>query len=234
MKQSLAILGLSIAAVSFAGQCKMPAYKADYTIHAYGFNVGDNWRTLTVEGSHYKLVVDAKSSLLFYKDEIIQTSLGLIGPKWLEPLHYTSYRMHKDQQSDIRFDWSSMKAYAMKNGDKRTVKIIPGTQDFTSGQLMARKLLVDGDKDINFHLVKSNKLQHYHFSIIGQPTIETKIGKLKTVQIRRLDGPRETDFWLAPKYHYALVRSQQKRDGSMQVQLFINSYKQLKGCVDKA
>lgn len=235
MKKSILGLGLLfIASLSAANTCELPSYQSDYQIRAYGFNVGDHTRTLTVDNGHYKLVVDAKSSLLFYKDEIIQTSLGKIGPKWLEPLHYTSYRQHKDQRSDIRFDWSKKIAYAMKNGNRKNVGIIPATQDFASGQLMARKMLIEGDKKIEFHLVKSNKLQLYKFTIVAHPLLNTNIGQLKTVEIQRIDGPRVTDFWLAPKLHYALVKSQQKRDGSLQVQLFIKSYKTLPGCVYKS
>lgn len=211
--------------------CPIPAYVAQYQIEAYGFNVGTNTRTLEKHGDKYKLTVDAKSSLLFYKDEIIQTSSGTVTPKWLVPVHYTSWRMHKDQRSDIKYDWAKSIAHAMKNGETKMVPIKPGTQDFTSGQLTVRKLLLDNTKPIEFDLVKSNKLQTYHFTVIGHPVIKTKIGIVKTIELERLDGPRVTHFWLAPEYGYLLVKSNQRRDGKMQAELFIKNYRPGKECV---
>lgn len=211
--------------------CQIPADTATYNVRAYGLTVAKSTRTLSIKKKQYNFDNQVKSDVIFYKDKMTYKSVGIFTKDMLMPTHYTYSRQRKKQKSDIQFDWKKLVAHAMKNGEKKDVKIVPGTQDFVSSQLLLRELLLAGKNDLSYKLVKSNKLQTYQFSIIAKPTIKTDLGKLKTVELERIDGPRVSHFWLDPSRGYLMVQSDQYRNGSRQALVQITSYKVGKGCL---
>lgn len=218
--------------VSTPAHCSIPAFVAHYKVRAYGMTVAKSTRQASIEKGKYHFESQIKSDIIFYKDKMAYNSFGVIKGDRIIPDHFTYSRQRKDQKSDIRFDWPKMIAHAMKNGDKKDVKIVPGTQDFVSSQLLLRELLEKGQrKDLNFKLVKSNKLQTYHFTVLGEPEIRSQLGSIKTIELQRIDGPRTSQFWLAPKYGYLLIQSIQEKNGSRQAKVYITDYKPEKACL---
>lgn len=214
--------------------CDIPAFVAHYNVRAYGMTVAKSTRELSISGDQYHFDTNIKSDVIFYSDKMAYDSLGTFDQGVLMPDHFTYRRDHKNQRSNIQFDWKAMIAQSMKNGEKATVKIVPGTQDFISSQLLLRELLLKHSKVLSYHLVKSNKLQTYHFTILGQKTIRTSLGKIPTVELERVDGSRVTDFWLDPSAGYLLIQSVQKKDGAKQARVYLTDYRLSKGCLYKA
>ena len=64
-------------------------------------------------------------------------------------------------------------------------------------------------KELNIHLTDGRRLTSYRYAIVGSETINTQIGDLATVHVKKVlegDDKRAFDVWLALDHSYVPVR----------------------------
>jgi len=63
----------------------------------------------------------------------------------------------------------------------------------------------------------AKKLKQYRFEVVGEETLDTPLGKVTTIKVRRKENnneEREIYAWFAKDFQYLLVRLQQEENGS--------------------
>ncbi len=72
--------------------------------------------------------------------------------------------------------------------------------------------IMQGKKNFDFILQNSDDTSHYFFKVIGEETLETNFGKLKTIRVDQIKkSDRQLSLWFAPSVDYQLVRATYKR-----------------------
>jgi hypothetical protein len=70
-------------------------------------------------------------------------------------------------------------------------------------QLAAKKI-----SSLHYPLITKGRQKIYHFEILGEEMLETLLGKITTLKVRKLhkNDKRETLLWFAPKWNFMLVQ----------------------------
>lgn len=141
------------------------------------------------------------------------------------PSHYAYERkgLGKNRRADVRFDWATGTAANIAKRKPWSLQVLPGTLDKLAVQIKlradVRQLIARGESGpLVYHIVENGRLKRFEFELSGQESIETPLGPLDTVKLRRVraaDSKRETVFWLAPAHDFLLVKMfQQERNGT--------------------
>jgi len=161
--------------------------------------VGQVTHTWTQDGRHYEAesVAEAVGLVsLFFSGRFVQRSIGQFGAQGLRPEQYTLERGRGAGAEVARFDWPERRlALAWKNASQ-IVELPAGAQDPLSSlhQLyFARPLPASA----SLAVATSRRLNRYVFTLVGEETLETPLGTLRTLQLRRRepDGTT-TQVWL--------------------------------------
>ncbi|MEJ2691700.1 MAG: DUF3108 domain-containing protein [Candidatus Thiodiazotropha sp.] len=154
---------------------------------------------------------------LFVGEEILEESQGRVTAEGLvsQSYRYTETGNEADNM-EVRFDWPAMKAHTSSGGVTWTQEIQPGTQDRLSQQLMVRLQLAKGIKELTYQVADGGKLKRYHFQVVGEEAVETPLGNLHSLKVRRSKESRPPDYtiWFAPELDYLPVRIERRRGGS--------------------
>lgn len=187
----------------------------EYKAKLYGFNVTVTNRLTKTE--------DGKYNLLFKADSMIGTITEQSHMQWnpkqqtISPLKYTYARrsLGKDRNAELTFDWPNK---TVTNNVQKTsweMDIAQKVQDKLSYQLQMQQDLLNGHKDFEYQIADGGRLKKYMFTTVGEELLETPLGKVNTVKIKRSreDNDRVTYAWLAKDWNYLLVRLQQEEKG---------------------
>lgn len=81
-------------------------------------------------------------------------------------------------------------------------------------QLQMSRDLAKTQNKYCYQVLMRGKVKDYCFVPTGAQVLDTALGKINTVQMRRIreDQERETVFWLAPQWDYLLVKLWQKEE----------------------
>lgn len=81
-------------------------------------------------------------------------------------------------------------------------------------QLQMSRDLAAAHSKYCYQVLMRGKVKDYCFEPTGEQVLDTALGKINTVQMRRVreDQERETVFWLAPQWDYLLVKLWQKEE----------------------
>ena len=93
------------------------------------------------------------------------------------------------------------------------------TFDRMSQQEQVRLQLLQDDtpkESMKVTVADGKRVKDYQFDYIGEETLETPMGRVKTLHFRRLhdDPDRTSDTWLAPDWDYIMVKTVHVEDGS--------------------
>jgi len=122
----------------------------------------------------------------------------------------------KDRNEQLEFDWDEKLVHHKTDKAPGNFPIPEDTYDKLTYQLKIRQALQAGDGLSVYSVADKRKLKQYGFNIIGSVELDTPMGKLDTLQIKRdrgADSKRETTFWLAKDWDYLLVKIHQKEKG---------------------
>ena len=84
--------------------------------------------------------------------------------------------------------------------------------DKLSYQLQLRKDLINKQTLEAYQIADGGHLKTYTFEVIGDEVIETPLGKMDTIHIKRIrEGKKRfTHIWLAKKWDYLIVKLEHK------------------------
>ena len=129
---------------------------------------------------------------------------------------YLQSSIAKKKRIDMAFDWAQNQATNSAYDPARTFAIEPGTQDKLSYQVWMRQHLLEGQQPQSYVIADKKRLKTYNFEVLGEEILETKLGKVNTLKLKRDRGPdaeRQTIFWLVPEWDYLLAQIEQTERG---------------------
>jgi hypothetical protein len=161
-----------------------------------------NWSN---DGASYRISVEAGISVIVTRvNLLVLTSEGAIGEDGIAPLLSTEKRRGRSQTAT---HFNQQEGRISFSASDRHYPLTPGAQDKASlplqlagiGRADPRQL--SGDIDIMVGEDRDANL--FHFIVLGQEEIETKLGKLSTWHLSRPPRPgsynSRLEIWLAPE-----------------------------------
>jgi hypothetical protein len=218
---SLVMINLYLAVAHGAAKSPLPMFTADYNLKRNGITLGTSTRSLTAgkDGVYVYASTTKATGIIawFVRDHIDEYSRWTFDGTRIRPLEYV-YNRHggsKTRNVNLKFDWQKHMVVNTIDGDPWRMDIPPGAQDKLVYQLSIMYDLSIGKKNLEYKIADGGKLKDYAFEIEGVETLNTALGKVKTVRIQRIGDRRDTTVWCAPQFAYLPVKlEQQDTDGS--------------------
>lgn len=217
--RSLAALALvfSASATVAANQDNaLRAYRAQYQISHDGISAKAE-RSLSKKGEHWRLSQTAR--LFFFSVE--EESLIAQHEGQLRPLSYRyDNSVSSKKNMNLRFDWQDFQVADSSARKPWQLPLKPHYSDQLSAQLQLRELLLKGQLSDNFEqtiVKRKGKLKTYQISAVGEEEIDTALGRLSTIKLRkhRPGSSAEAYVWLAPSLDYLIVKLEQREDDEL-------------------
>ena len=225
----LLIISFFMGTVSAVETNEFIEFDAVYDVYRGGLKIAKMKRVLTINGIENSLYSETKTTgivSLFRKDKIIEKSIwessnGKLVPKFYEYLRTGS---KKDRNVTVEFDWHKNQVTNSVNGDSWKMAATEGMLDKLLYQLSIMMDLKQGKSTLNYQIADGGKEKNYIFEVVGEEVIDTKLGELNTIKLKRKrnDSDRESIFWSAPDMHYLPVKIEITDDGDKTV-VIINS-----------
>lgn len=213
----MSAVSLSQADVENLLQVSAPKdFKAKYEATLAGISIKATSQLNTLENGRRELRFSAKS----WVADIEESSQFEWNPQGhLVPLHYEYHRtgFGRDRHAILSFDWSEFKVTNNVQNKPWKMDVPAGALDKLSAQLQLRQDLVNERSLSDYQIADGGKLKTYSYIVLGEEVIDTQLGKLNAVKIRRektSTTKRSTTFWLAKDWDYLLVKlHRQEKDG---------------------
>ncbi|MBL6689586.1 MAG: DUF3108 domain-containing protein [Pseudomonadales bacterium] len=211
----LLILPLLTFFSCFVHAIDLQPYRAEYQGKYQGVPVkAKGMRELSrLEDGSYRLTSSASATFMKVK-EVTEFNLreGLVVPTAYD---YQRKVFGRKKKESVTFDWSAMRA----SHEGTTSKLAPGTLDKLGYQVQLRMDVaqtLDTDESsqplLAYTIADEEKRKDYHFVLLGEETLSTPAGELRTVALERYreDKDRRTTVWLALDHQLLLVRLKQE------------------------
>lgn len=164
---------------------------------------------------------------LFVRDEILERSKWIYAHDRPKPLQYVYKREggKKERHVKLSFDWEDGIVTNTINNDPWQMDIPPETQDKLLYQLTMMIDLQAGKKTLRYDIADGGILKEYEFAVLGEERIETPVGRLETVKLKRIGDERHTTIWCARKLDYLPVRIEQQEKDDSRLAMLIREVK---------
>jgi hypothetical protein len=176
---------------------------------ANGFRIGDIFQQLDIQGDRYNLKSVRQTSglaSLDNSDRLNQSSRGRLVATGLQPHVFEEERITKDgkQSMQATFDQTTQKLRLSQGGE---TSLPEDTQDVLSFLYQLSQIRMNGEF---FPLPVSDgaQLQQYQIEIGAKEEIDTPMGKLNTLHLRKMHARGEEYFeiWLGLEYRLLPVK----------------------------
>ncbi len=164
-------------------------------------------------GTHYELNSTIQATGIFvglFVGTFRQTSRGEMTPDGIRPQFFSMQR--GDAPVDTaEFNHSKRELKIIKYGETHLFALPPRMQDTQSFLFQlaqdADKLKTADDR-LKVALTNARKLYDYQFRLIGQETLQTRMGELLTLHMKSdaADPEDVYEVWLSPKHYYLPVK----------------------------
>ena len=212
---------------------RVTEFEASYNVYRGGLKVAKMQRTLSKTVDSHMLYSETKTTgivSLFRHDKIIEKSIwksinGKLIPEFYE---YDRSGTKKPRNVTVEFDWDKNQIINSVNGSSWKMPSTEGMLDKLLYQYSIMLDLKQGKSKLRYIIADGGKEKIYVFETLGEEFIETPIGKLRTIKLKRqrLDSDRQSIFWSAPDVDYLPVKLEIIDDGKKTV-VIIDSLKGL-------
>lgn len=212
----LILTGLLLSSTFVIAAEAPKTFDNQYKARLYGFNITVTNRLTKNPHNQYEL--------LFKFDSMIGTVTETSRMQWdpvkqtIQPLHYVYKRrgLGKDRDADLSFDWSKKTVTNKVQQTTWQMDINQRVQDKLSYQIQLQQDLLNGQKNFSYQIADGGRLKAYKFITLGEEVLDTPLGKVNTVKVKRSreSDERVTYAWLAKDWDYLLVRLQQEEKGN--------------------
>ena len=197
----------------FAQAGDLSLFENQYTARLYGFTITATSRLSAKGNDHYEFLFDADAIL----GSITETSDFTWNGK-VVPNNYSYVRtgMGKNRDYELQFDWQNKLVTNLQNHFALPLDSAQQIQDNLSYQIQLRQDLIAGKNNFVYAITNGKKIHNYRFETAGEEVLDTPLGKVNTVKIKRIqtNDNRETYAWFAKDFQYLLVRLQQEENDS--------------------
>ncbi len=173
-----------------------------------GLRVGETVHTLDIHDGRYVLKAHTTTvglAKLFKSYELNQYSNGSYGKDGLQPELFTEERVDRlgTQRDAVELDHDAQRARFSSGAD---IALPADTQDILS--IMYQFPPLAGIEIAPVSVCNGRKIEHYDFEIAAGERIDTPLGKLLAVRLRKMHGPNEEglEIWLAQEYRLFPVK----------------------------
>jgi len=209
----LCLLATGGGTPAYARDCgSAPApYSAGYSVDRNGDPDGSMTVTLERAGADaYRYSMDTRVKWGIFNAYIDEQSDLIFRDGIVMPVNFqltqrvSIYKRHELAE----FDWVAMKATGEKKRDDFELDIVPGMQDKLSVYLLLAGSVCRGAYDIDAVVVSGPELKSYDYRFQAVETLDTLLGRVETVHIRRggPDDEKQTDLWHAEAAHFLPVK----------------------------
>jgi len=122
----------------------------------------------------------------------------------------------KSRDNLLKFDWTQQLVHHQSKDPSGQYAIPPNALDKLNYQLKLRQDLVTNRSLLSYSITDRRRLKTYDFQVIGEEVLETPMGKINALQLKRVRAPdakRQTTIWLATDWDYLLVKIKQLEKG---------------------
>ncbi len=180
-----------------------------YAVQFGSMTIGEGRDIFEHENGRYRVRSESKTVGLasVYRLDVKRESRGRIDAEGLRPEFFEEIRNGKPKRR-VDFDWSKRQATLFDGERTKVVELPDNTWDSTSfGYNFAFAQPRPSDFPVN--LTDGRRISDYRYAVLGNERIETKIGPLDTLHVKKVQEPgdkRGLEVWLAQAHHNLPVR----------------------------
>lgn len=193
-------------------------FKAEYNAEIKGFAVKASRELSVSDSSHSESVYTFTFKANSWAASLEETSQFLLDSNQIKSLnyHYQQKALGKKREKKVDFDWQANTLTSINNGESHT---LPLTKNFFDKLNYQLQLALDISQQnfsaqYTYEIIDKNEIKSYHFEVLGEEILETKIGKLNTIKVKALRENKNkiTYLWLAKDWNYLLTQLEQYSD----------------------
>lgn len=202
-------LVLLLPAVTWAGELP-PSFTAHYDVHK-GIKIGEAVRRFENRGDG-KLFYESDSKTtgfiaLLVNEDIVEKSWFTFDGKQTVPEKYLYQRDgRKNRTIEQRFEWDKGVAVSRYDDESKEIELVPGAVDQNMYQLSLMVDLKRGLRNMEYPIVRKDKLKVFPIRHLRNERIETPLGTFETVVIQRWEKTSQTTMWCAEALQFLPVR----------------------------
>ena len=191
----------------------------------YGLAGGEQTVVWVIEGERYTATSVAAATGLtgvFYRGRFVQTSRGRITPRGLQPEEFWDQR--GDKRSSARFDEArATLTLTPAKGEPRHFALEGEVQDALSLLFQMALTAPPSQGRLTYNVFNGKKLRSYTYEVLGEETLETALGALRTLHLARVGGEGRFEVWLAIDRYYLPVRIVRAEESGTEGELTLRS-----------
>lgn len=131
-----------------------------------------------------------------------------------------------DRDVTLNFDWQAGRVRGIAEEEAVDVALESGLQDAASIQAQVLARLRSGAEPGQIAMIEKDRIKRYQYTLVRSERLATALGPVDTLVYRsaRDARGRETLHWHAPSLGYAVVQSEQRRDGKRTFQTKVRRF----------
>ena len=217
-------------------------FSARYTLSTGNMTLGETSWSLEPVGDDrylYQSVSEPTGIMALWRlDRIVERSEWRYRDDRLQPLDYSYERTggDKDRHVRIAFDWKRGLARNSLRGNAWEMQLPKGALDKLNYVLALMRDLAEGKRDIRYEIADGGHLKNYQLDVLREERIETSLGPLDTIVVRRKrkGKKRMTTLWCAPMLSFLPVKIEHREPDGDTVILTIQEATGLTGGQESA
>ncbi len=230
-RAALSLLLVCAAGVCPAATIELDRFVASFVLTAYGTTVGrTEWRLVPTGERQFlweSRSETAGAGALIRDVYVTERSESELHENAFRPLRYNYDRQagNANRSVQVAFDWRDNVVENTAEGHTWRMQVPPGTLDKLNYLLALMGDLALGRRDMRYTIADGGKLKIYEMRAAGTEVLETALGRLDTLKVRRLRDAEygEATLWCAPALGYLPVKLENRdRDGRL-VSMYIES-----------
>jgi hypothetical protein len=213
------IIFTSMVSSAWATPSKLPYFSADYDAKIKGVSVKATREFKPLKNNIDEMNFTATSMFA----DLNERSQFTWEENQIKPVRFNYERsvLGKEQYNTLTFDWLNRKIISTNEDKTLTIGNPEKALDRLSFQLQLQYDLLKTNIDKDYQIADKDRIKHYRFEILGEETINTKLGKIQTqkVKVIRENQSRITYIWFASDWNNLLTRLEQFKDDKMVFEL---------------
>lgn len=206
-------------------------YSIQYDVIHDGDDVGTASRKLIqLSNGQWQLAMKSDISYYFLSDKRQETSRFTVENKQILPLVYQRHSktsMRSDSTLMQNFDWANKIEHGSYKKKEWSQPLKAGYLDQLTQLTLVREHLLTQRPIPAIDISYRGSVRHHEFKVLGQETLNTKKGPIKTakVQLKETQRERQTNFWFALEHNMIPVQIQRIKEGEEQAKLVATDWK---------
>lgn len=188
-------------------------YSSRYKLGFLSFDIDADRTLQQLADNSWQLQFSASASAASL-DEV--THFTLTNGK-IQPLEYSLKGAGLIQEDDraFRFDHKAKTVLNSLSSDIFKNQWHDQIQDRLSYMLQISLDVAAGKRQLEYPVFEKNKIKMHHYEVVGEETLNTRIGPLRTVKVRQVrQDKRSITAWLAIDHQYVLVKLADKQNNN--------------------